>query len=115
MACYPIFFSDMKNKISDAFKNFNALIADVSAARVVFCLSGTRVREVIAKLAPVDIAPDRFNINEFRRTRFGQISAAFWFVSGEKVRVMCSRSYSEYMFSLLCRASENGSEVGLWD
>ena len=90
------------------------LLADVSDARVSFTLSGDKIREVIAKLAPVDLAPGHFAPGVFRRTRFGQISAAFWMQSETEARVICFRSVAEFMFNQLSAAARPGSEVDLW-
>ncbi|MDA8741045.1 sarcosine oxidase subunit gamma [Rhodobacteraceae bacterium] len=91
------------------------LLADVSDARVSFTLSGDKVREVIAKLAPVDLAPSHFAPGMFRRTRFGQISAALWLLSETEARVICFRSVAEFMFNQLSAAARPGSEVDLWN
>lgn len=90
------------------------MLADVSDARVSFTLSGPKVREVIAKLAPIDVAPGQFEPGTFRRTRFGQVSAAFWLVSDTEARVICFRSVADFMFKQLSAAAQPGSEVGLW-
>lgn len=99
-------------RTSLAKKHF--MLTDVSDARVRFTLSGPKVREVIAKLAPIDVAPDRFAPGTFRRTRFGQVSAAFWLVSDTQAQVICFRSVAEFMFKQLSIAAHPGSEVGLW-
>ncbi len=71
------------------------LIADVTDARVTFALSGPGAREVLAKGAPVDLAPDAFTQGMVRRTRLGQIAAAFWMTGGEAFEVVVSRSVAE--------------------
>ena len=70
---------------------------------------------MIAKLAPVDLAPSHFAPGMFRRTRFGQISAAFWLLSETEARVICFRSVAEFMFNQLSAAARPGSEVDLWN
>ena len=104
----------LQAKLQKALGKKHFLLADVSDARVSFTLSGDKVREVIAKLAPVDLAPDHFAPGMFRRTRFGQISAAFWLLSETEVRVICFRSVAEFMFNQLSAAARPGSEVDLW-
>ena len=95
-------------------KNHHSLVVDVSDARSVFTLQGGKVREVIAKLAPVDVAPSQFGPGQIRRTRFGQIAAAFWMVSEEEVKIICFRSFGHYMYQQLCISSSEGSELDLW-
>ncbi len=89
----------------------HAMAVDVSDARVVFELRGRRLREVIAKLAPVDMSPDAFTPGDFRRTRFGQIAAAFWLVDDTCARVICFRSVADYMFGMLCHAADPAAEL----
>ena len=89
------------------------LTANVSDARAVFQLRGTHVREVIAKLAPVDMSPDAFPVGHFRRSRLAQTPAAFFLRDAETLELICFRSVADYMFSLLKRASVPGSEVGV--
>ena len=104
----------LQAELQKALGKKHFLLADVSDARVSFTLSGDKVREVIAKLAPVDLAPDHFAPKMFRRTRFGQISAAFWLLSETEARVICFRSVAEFMFNQLSAAARAGSEVDLW-
>ena len=70
------------------------------------------MRDVIAKLAPVDMHPGQFNGTMFRRTRFAQVPAAFWMPDAQTVRIVCFRSVARYMFDLLRIAAQPGSEVG---
>ena len=92
----------------------HAMVVDVSDARMTFTLTGPNVREVIAKLAPVDLSPGGFEPGEVRRTRFGQIAAAFWLVSQEEAKVICFRSVGDYMFKQLKAAATLGSELDIW-
>lgn len=97
--------------LQGALASKHALIANVSDARAVFEVSGTETREVLAKLAPVDIAPQMFAPGQFRRTRFAQVPAAFWMVNEQTARVICFRSVAQYMFDVLNVAAQAGSEV----
>ncbi len=93
----------------------HSMVIDVSDAFKTFTLKGTKVREVIAKFAPVDLSPDSFKLLEVRRTRFGQIAATIWLTSQEEAIVICSRSVGDYMFKQLKAAVRPGSEVGIWN
>tara|TARA_R110002049_G_scaffold10127_6_gene50541 strand:- start:10753 stop:11322 length:570 start_codon:yes stop_codon:yes gene_type:complete len=88
------------------------LAVNVSDARAVFRVSGPHAREVMAKLAPVDLAPDQFTPGMFRRTRMAQVPAAFWMRDETTFQVICFRSVAQYMFDLLKIAAQPGSEVG---
>ena len=50
--------------LADALKNDHHLAVDVSDARAMFHLGGPGAREVLAKLAPVDLHPDHFGRGE---------------------------------------------------
>ena len=92
----------------------HALLSDVSDAHAVFTLKGANVREVVAKLAPVDMAPSQFGSGEMRRTRFGQIAAAFWMTGEDELKIICFRSVADYMYKQLCRCATQGSGLDLW-
>ena len=90
----------------------HSLVANVSDARACFRLTGEDVREVIAKLAPVDMSRDAFGPGQVRRTRFAQVAAAFWMVDEQTAQIVCFRSVAQYMFDLLSVAAAPGSKVG---
>ncbi|WP_397544698.1 sarcosine oxidase subunit gamma family protein [Roseovarius salis] len=100
--------------IETALAGVHFLAVDVSDARAVFEIRGKTVREVIAKLCPVDIAPGRFDPGEIRRTRMAQVPAAIWMEDAETVKVICFRSVAEYVFGLLSDAAAPGGEVGFF-
>ncbi|MBF9033661.1 sarcosine oxidase subunit gamma [Rhodobacterales bacterium HKCCE2091] len=88
------------------------LAADVSDAREVFSLDGPGAREALAKLAPVDLAPGRFEPGELRRTRLAQVPAAFWMAGPETFCLVVFRSVARYAFDILAKAAAPGSSVG---
>ncbi len=89
------------------------LAKNVSDARTVMFVEGAGAREVLAKLAPVDLHPDHFPVGMARRTRLGQIAAAFWARDAETFEVVCFRSVGDYAYSLLA-ASADGGPVGVF-
>lgn len=99
-------------KLETALAGQHVLVANVSDARSCFTLTGPHVREVIAKLAPVDMSGDQFGMGEVRRTRFAQVAAAFWLTDENSARIVCFRSVGVYMFNLLKTAAAPGSDVG---
>ncbi len=90
------------------------LAVDVSDARAVFVLRGAGLREVLAKLAPVDMSPEAFPAGHFRRTRLAQVPAAFWLGEDDSAQVICFRSVAQYVFDILSHAARPGGEVGLY-
>ena len=83
-------------------------------ARVVFSLEGGKVREVIAKLAPIDTAINRLELGEIRRTRLSQVAAAIWLTEENRATIICFRSVEKYLRDLLLISCKKGSEVGVW-
>ena len=90
----------------------HAMAVDVSDARATFQVSGPAAREVMAKLAPVELSPEAFAPGMFRRTRLAQVPAAFWMPEPAAFRVVCFRSHAQYVFDLLRTAAAEGSDVG---
>ncbi len=99
-------------KLQKALGDAHALAVDVSDARAVFRVAGPHAREVLAKLAPIDLAPGRFEPGMFRRTRLAQVPAALRMVDADTFEVICFRSVAQYVFDLLKTAAQPGSEVG---
>lgn len=99
-------------RLHAAFEDTHTTAIDVSGARAAFRVEGPHAREVLAKLAPVDLATDQFTPGMFRRTRMGQVPAAFWLRDDGAFEVICFRSVAQYMFDQLCVAAQPGSAVG---
>ncbi|PWE33993.1 sarcosine oxidase subunit gamma [Maritimibacter sp. 55A14] len=90
----------------------HALVVNVSDARAHFRISGAGVREVLAKGAPVDLSPDAFGAGTIRRSRVGQVAAAFWLSDTDCFDLVCFRSVGEYMFTWLSTAGAKDSLPG---
>lgn len=89
----------------------HCLAVDMSDARAVFDVKGAGCREVIAKLAPLDMSPAGFAEGDLRRSRLAQVPAAFWLEDATTIRAICFRSQAEYVFSALSRAAMPGSQL----
>lgn len=84
-------------KLEKTLASHHHLIADVSDARALFRLSGPNAREVLAKGAPVDMSPEAFRPGDIRRTRIGQVAAAFWMIDETTLHIVCFTSVSGYL------------------
>lgn len=107
-------YSDAQNnvdRLNKALGKAHALVVNVSDARASFTVEGTRAREVLAKLCPVDFAPGTFAAGMFRRTRMAQVPAALWLAKQDCIQIICFRSQAQYVFDLLCIAAQPGSSV----
>jgi len=77
----------------------------VSDARAVFAIKGAGAREVLAKGAPVDLAPSSFAPGQVRRSRLGQVAVAFWMADEETFELVCFRSVAAFVFEWLKTAA----------
>ena len=99
-------------RLSEALAGTHHLVTDVSDLRVCLQLDGVEAREVLAKLTPADLHPDPFGPGVIRRSRLGQVAAAFW-LEGNGARVICFRSVGDYMLALLRQSAVDGA-VGFY-
>lgn len=99
--------------LKKALEGTHALVENVSDARAVFTVSGPDARDVMAKLAPVDLSDESFAKGEIRRSRLAQIPAAFWMSGGRtpqaEITIVVFRSVAQYAFDLLSNASSGGA------
>lgn len=94
--------------LDKVLKNEHHLASNVSDARAIFTLSGSFAAEVIAKLAPVDLHPDTLKPGDIRRTRLGQVAAAFWTQEDGTFTVVCFRSVADSTHQLLTASAKAG-------
>lgn len=100
-------------KLSAALEGEHHLAVNVSDARAYFTLTGSGVREVLAKGAPADLSAEGLKPLEVRRSRLGQLAAAFWLSDEETAHVVCFRSVGEHVFNWLCNAAEKDTLPGV--
>ena len=100
--------------LTRALDGSHALVVDVSQARIAIRVTGrdALVREVLAKLSPADLRASALPPGRVRRTRLGQVAAAFWFPSEGEAMLICFRSVADYVFALLSNAAAPESDVG---
>jgi sarcosine oxidase subunit gamma len=92
----------------------NLLLTDVSDMRERFALTGGQVREVLARLTPADVSPRALPVGMIRRTRIGQVSAAFWLRGEDEAQLLCFRSVGDYVETLLTTTVAHASPIGLY-
>ncbi|WP_420859368.1 sarcosine oxidase subunit gamma [Marivivens marinus] len=96
-------------ELESALAGSHFMAVNLSDARACMTLSGgAAAREVLAKIAPVDLSASAFGAGDFRRTRMAQVAGAFWLDDAETFHVVCFRSVGHYVFGLL----ENGAKAG---
>ena len=99
---------ELEAALGDAF----ATVAVVSDARALIRLSGAQVRDVLAKLCPVDFSS--FPVGSLRRTRAAQVAAAVWRDSDDGWSLICFRSVAGYVWEALVTVAQPGGEVALY-
>ena len=97
------------SKLQELLAGAHFMAVNVSDARATFILEGAGAREVLAKGAPVDLSTEAFGKGEVRRSRIGQLAAAFWTLDGETFEVVCFHSFGAFMFDWLSNAAREGS------
>lgn len=94
--------------IAKALKADHHLAVDVSDARAVFRITGTKAAQVLAKLTPADLTT--LQPGEIRRSRTAQVAAAFWVEDGG-FSLVCFRSVAPYVMGLLTHSAQPGSAL----
>lgn len=100
--------------LTKALSDEHHLAVNVSDARAVFEVAGATARDVLAKVAPVDLAPGQFEPGDIRRTRLAQIPAALWMADAERFHIVCFRSVAQYACDVLSLSAAPGSAVTNW-
>ena len=89
----------------------HSLVVNVSDARALFALKGDGVRDVLAKIAPVDLRPEVLSDAVMCRTRLGQVAGAFWLVDDTTLQVICFRSVAAYVYGVLTDAADKTAQI----
>lgn len=102
--------ADALSSLSRAMGDRHHLALDVSDMRAAIRLEGAAVREILAKVAPIDAVT--LPVNTVRRTRVAQVPAALWLSGPRTAHVICFRSVGRYVFDLLALSARRGGEIG---
>jgi sarcosine oxidase subunit gamma len=78
-----------------------AAITDQSNLWEMFSLSGAPVREVLARLVPIDLSPAKFRIGDLALTRAGHLDVRLWHVAEQTYELAVARSYADDLRSAL--------------
>lgn len=95
-------------RLQQDLADHHALVVDVSQMRAVFDVIGPQAADVLAKLAPVDLAA--LPGDGLRRTRLAQVACGFWPIAGG-YRLIGFRSVSDYIRGVLTGAATGGSSL----
>ena len=92
----------------------DVMVTDVSDARCHFELTGPNVREVLARLSPADVSPGTLPVGTFRRSRVGQVAAAFWLSDETTLNLIAYRSVADYIADILGFAAAHATPLDLY-
>jgi len=90
----------------------HTLAIDVSDMRSIIRIEGESAREVMMKSGSLDFEDPEFVQGYVRRMRFAEIAALFNIVEANVIDLYVFRSYANYAFEFLLKASRQGSKVG---
>ena len=97
--------------LSEGLGQTHNLVVNVSDARAVFALKGDGVRDVLAKITPVDLRPEVLPEGVMCRTRLGQVAGAFWLTDDTTLWVICFRSVAAYVYGVLTDAADKTAQI----
>jgi sarcosine oxidase subunit gamma len=72
-----------------------AAVTDQSDLWETFVLSGRDSRDRLARVVPVDVAPDALRIGDLALTRAGRIDVRLWRIGADSYELAVARSYVE--------------------
>lgn len=71
-----------------------AAVTDQSDQWAIFTLSGPQTRDRLARLVPIDVAPETFRIGDLALTRAGHIDVRLWRIAADTYELAASHSYA---------------------
>ncbi|MDJ0859936.1 MAG: sarcosine oxidase subunit gamma family protein [Dinoroseobacter sp.] len=113
LICAPLDLAQRQAALAVELDGAHHLLVDVSDMRAGFELHGPGLREVLAKLVPIDLHPDVFRPGHVRRTHLAQVAVALWMVEEDKAHVLCFRSVAGYVAECLSASANSAAAVDL--
>jgi len=97
--------------LAEAFGEAHAMALDVSDARTILRLTGSKVGDVLAKGTPCDCSDAGFPPGAVRRTRLAGLAVAIWRFDHETWEIACSRSFAHHLEAWLETAAAPAAAV----
>ncbi len=101
-------------ELTQALVGIHSLAVNVSDMRSVIRLEGARAREVLMKGTSTDLMDSNLGPGFVRRLRFAEIAALLHVIEVDVIDLHVFRSYADYAFAFLTKASRKGSEVRMF-
>jgi len=83
-------------------------VTDISDAHIAICLSGPRVRDVLAKAVTIDLHPETFPVDSVARTLLGRVTVIVTCTKADMVGafdLVVSRSNARFLWNWLADAA----------
>jgi sarcosine oxidase subunit gamma len=87
--------------VSDAVRDLDGTVVEVSAARTAFAIQGTRARDLLARGCTIDLDPSVFGESQCRQTQLARVDVILDCRGVNDVVVLVQASVSSYLVDWL--------------
>lgn len=93
-----------------------ASVTDQSDAHVIFRLGGPKVRETLARLAPIDVHPRSFQVGDIAQTLCGYVGITLWRLADDAhgdpaFEIWAGRSFAASLYEAICHGAAGSDHV----
>jgi sarcosine oxidase subunit gamma len=99
--------ANLPNRLAKSLAGL-AVVTDQSDFWITIIVSGPSVRDMLARVVPIDLDPAKFSVGDLALTRGGHLDVRLWRVAEDSYEVAASRSYAQDFRHLLKTAAREG-------
>ncbi|MCC8400304.1 sarcosine oxidase subunit gamma [Paraburkholderia sp. MMS20-SJTN17] len=96
----------LQAKLGAAFTGVFASAVDVGSGYTVLEISGTRVRDVLARGCPLDLHPKLFGVGQCAQSHYFKASIALLPTGADSFDIVVRRSFADYFVRIMLDAAE---------
>ncbi|KXU82079.1 sarcosine oxidase subunit gamma [Paraburkholderia monticola] len=96
----------LQAKLGPAFAGVFASAVDVGSGYTVLEISGTRVRDVLARGCPLDLHPGLFGVGQCAQSHYFKASIALLPTGADSFDIVVRRSFADYFVRIMLDAAE---------
>jgi sarcosine oxidase subunit gamma len=96
----------LQAKLGTAFAGVFASAVDVGSGYTVLEISGTRVRDVLARGCPLDLHPRLFGVGQCAQSHYFKASMALLPTGADSFDIVVRRSFADYFVRIMLDAAE---------
>jgi sarcosine oxidase subunit gamma len=99
--------SELHAQLRKALAEMHASVSDLSGGQIALHLSGSRVRDVLAKACTLDLAPDKFGVGASAQSGLAKASMLIGLIgdAGPTFEIVVRRSFADYVVRWLQHAA----------